>query len=132
MRSETRSDSRLFRELLRSLLKEGISVSFRAEGNSMYPAIADGDQLLIDPAGIAPNCGDVVISDGPDGLLVHRVIHSGDNLRTRGDCCFEDDGHLHQFVGAASIFDGQNALAVSRQKFSSVVRRWIARWRGHF
>jgi len=131
VQSEVRSDSRLFTELLRSLLAEGISVRFRAHGRSMYPAIADGDCLQVDPVARAANHGEVVMVENRDGLRAHRVTQTN-ALLTRGDSCLHDDAEAQHFVGAVSVFDGLSVRPAPRQRRRSIIRRWIARWRGHF
>ena len=123
MRSETRHDSRLFREALRSLMKDGIAVRFRAHGRSMYPAVQDGDEVQVE-AKVAER-GDVAMVETDEGLRVHRVIGSG---ATRGDCCLNADSP-REIVGKVSRV---NDRAVPQQKTGSRVRRWIARWRGRF
>ena len=132
MESEKRFDSRLFRELLQSLLKEDISVRFRANGRSMYPAIADGEMLQIDPSTALPQRGDVALVETARGFMVHRVIESEKNIRTRGDCCFEGDGDPNQVIGKVSIADGKDSRPAAPQRLGSKIRRWIARYRGHF
>jgi len=127
MRSETRRDSRLFGEVMRSLLKEGLSVRFYAEGRSMYPAIADGELVQVDLAG-AVDRGDVVIVESADGLRVHRV----NGLGTRGDCCFEADRNSGAAIGTVSLVKGDIVERVPRQRLGSMLRRWLARWRGRF
>lgn len=132
MQSETRSDSRLFSELLRSLLGEGISVRFRAQGRSMYPAIADGDVVQVNPPAGPAVRGEVVMVESSEGLRVHRVIRSGENMRTRGDCCFQSDDNVQSVIGAASLAKGEISRPTPRQSLGTTIRRWIARWRGHF
>lgn len=131
MQSETRSDSRLFSELLRSLLGEGISVRFRAQGRSMYPAIADGDVVQVDPTATPAVRGEVVMVESSEGLRVHRVIHSGENMRTRGDCCFQSDDNVQSAIGSVSLV-GEISCPTPQRTLGTTIRRWIARWRGHF
>jgi len=122
MRSETRRDSRLFAETVRTLLRNGFAARFRANGRSMYPAVRDGDEVQVEPT--VPESGDVVMVETEEGLRVHRVVGNG----TRGDCCFERDSAA-EIIGKVSLVNGQ---AAPRQKLGSKVRRWIARWRGRF
>ncbi|MGZ4788984.1 MAG: S24 family peptidase [Terriglobales bacterium] len=130
MRSETRCNSRLFGELVRSLLKDGITVRFRAQGRSMYPAIADGDTVQVNPTA-APEVGDVVMAETTHGLRVHRIVKSGDTISTRGDCCFEADDDPRP-LGRVVVVEGRTIRAVSRRSAGTVVRRWLAGWRGRF
>jgi len=130
MRSETRSDSRLFSNLMRSLLKDGISIRFRAHGRSMFPAIHEDDVLQIDPVDSIQR-GDVVMVETTDGLRVHRVVETESAIVTRGDCAFESEP-VDRLFGKASIVVGERTNSVKRQRLSSTVRRWIARFRGQF
>ena len=123
MRSETRRDSRLFGEAVRSLLKDGIAVRFRANGRSMYPAVRDGDEVQVEAQSAGP--GEVAMVETEEGLRVHRVMRSG---RTQGDCCLEADSPA-EVIGRVSVV---NDRQVAWQKVGSRVRRWIARWRGQF
>ncbi len=88
MRSEIRRDSKLFRELSRSLLTKGISIRFIASGRSMFPAIRDGETVLVEPEDVRK--GDVLLVDTEEGLRVHRLqaLRAG-NLVTQGDSCSE-------------------------------------------
>ena len=123
MRFETRRDSRLFGEAVRSLLRDGTAVRFRGNGRSMYPAVGDGDEVQVEPG--APIRGEVAMVETADGFRVHRVMRDG---ATRGDCCLESDAYS-ELVGRVSLV---NERPVARQKFGSKVRRWFARWRGRF
>ena len=69
------SDSNIFPELIAQLLQGGCSVRFRAPGNSMRPAILDGDVLVvapIKPAAIAR--GDIILYRADEHIIAHRVI----------------------------------------------------------
>jgi len=133
MRSETRSDSRLFRELMRALLQDGFSVRFRAHGRSMFPAIGDTETLQIEPAPRPPRGGEVVMVDSSEGIRVHRVLHSSiAGAQTRGDCCFEPDGAASEVVGDVFVVEGETKRPISRLRAGVRVRRWLAQWRGHF
>lgn len=123
MRSETRRDSRLFGEAVRSLLKDGIAVRFRAHGRSMFPAVRDGDEVQVEP-GVAAR-GEVAMVETSEGLRVHRLMG---RERTQGDCCLEADS-TGEIIGRISRVKGR---PVSRQRIGSRVRRWMARWRGRF
>jgi hypothetical protein len=52
-------------------------------------------------------------------------------LRTRGDCCIEDDGET-SVVGMVQVVCGDRSHPVPAQRIGSLVRRWLARWRGRF
>ncbi len=131
MRSETRLDSRLFGELLRSLLKDGVSVRFSARGRSMYPAISDGDTVQVESAEQIRR-GEVVMVASGETFRVHRVVESGEGVSTQGDCCFEPDGAVRDVMGSVSVVRSGAVGTCSKQTFGSRIRRRIARWRGHF
>ena len=130
MRSETRVDTQLFGELVRSFLKNGIIVRFQARGKSMYPAIRDGETVEVSPAASA-KVGDVVLAETSDGLRVHRVSRNGDAITTRGDCCFEHD-YDARAIGGVAVVESRVVHPVSRRAAGTIIRRWLARWRGRF
>jgi hypothetical protein len=132
MKSESRADSRLFGELLRSLTAQGIAVRFRARGRSMYPAISDNDVVQVEAAGDNAERGDVVLVEGDGALRVHRIVSAEGDLRTRGDCCFRDDGANLKVIGTVKIVSDDGLRSPARQSPRSILRRWVARWRGHF
>jgi signal peptidase I len=131
MRSETRTDSWLFSELLRSLVKDGIEVRFRAEGRSMYPALRDGDVVQIEAMSDPAEPGDVLMVESATGLRVHRVVQRGEQILTQGDCCFRDDGAVG-VLGKVQVASGDSSRPVPAQRLGSLVRRWLAPWRGRF
>jgi hypothetical protein len=128
VRSEERADTRLFRELSRTLLKEGISVRFRAMGRSMFPAIRDGETIQVDPARKSHD-GDVMLVDSSDGIRVHRVVATDSaTVVTRGDSCLEPDAATARssIMGHASkVFsaEGERAPHTLRTR----LRQWSRR-----
>jgi hypothetical protein len=57
----------------------------------MFPAIADGEVIEVDPLTELSE-GDVVLLENGDGLRAHRIVAAnGDQLITRGDSCCEPD-----------------------------------------
>lgn len=63
--------------LMGAVLKKGRPFRFEARGESMFPAVRDGDILTVAPlAGRLPRPGDIVAFVHPEtgGLLVHRVV----------------------------------------------------------
>ena len=132
MRSEARSDSRLFSQLVRSLLKDGISVRFRARGRSMFPAIQHGDTIQVDPLTASPKIGDVVLVDTESGWNAHRItsVASG-NVIVRGDCCFQSEA-ARDIAGRVSLGVQSEPTAVPHVTLGTIVRRWFARRRGRF
>lgn len=62
-------------------------------GRSMLPALADGDEVLLEPAAKLA-VGDVVVARVPSrrGTVLHRVIRlDGAWVVTRGDACLRRD-----------------------------------------
>ncbi|KUK07761.1 MAG: Signal peptidase I [Archaeoglobus fulgidus] len=67
----------------------------RAGGTSMYPAIHDGDLVLV-WKGAEFKVGDVVVFKGLDNLVAHRVIGiyaDGRVVETKGDNVDRSDGY---------------------------------------
>jgi hypothetical protein len=65
--------------LMGAVLEKGKPFRFEARGESMHPAIRDGDILTVaPPAGREPRTGDIVafVHSGTGGVLVHRVIRT--------------------------------------------------------
>ena len=77
-----------------SSLTAGVRV-YTVSGNSMYPAMRDGDCVVVAPVSFRhPELGDVVVYDRGD-LVAHRVIARGDGyLVTKGDNLSEADGKV--------------------------------------
>jgi hypothetical protein len=126
MRTEERTDSRMFGELLRSLLRNGMAVRFQARGRSMYPAIADGDVVQVEAGAVQR--GDVALVETADGLRAHRLVGASNLIVTHGDCCCGVDPYVAELLGHVSMGDRR----IPSQRIGSVVRRWLARWRGRF
>jgi hypothetical protein len=64
-----------FEKLCADLLNEGKSVRFEAPGKSMYPAILDGETLIVEP--VVPSAvqvGDIILYKSEERLIAHRVI----------------------------------------------------------
>jgi hypothetical protein len=67
--------SHCFEKLCADLLNEGKSVRFEAPGKSMYPAILDGETLIVEP--VVPSAvqvGDIILYKSEEKLIAHRVI----------------------------------------------------------
>lgn len=62
--------------LVVDLLRRGCAVRFRAPGRSMEPTIADGAEIVVEPAPPdAPiRIGDIVLARVGERLIAHRVI----------------------------------------------------------
>jgi uncharacterized repeat protein (TIGR01451 family) len=84
-----RRDSALFAALCRDLLAKGLALRFRARGQSMQPAVRDGEPIEVHPAppeALRP--GDILLTQGDDGFKAHRLVALGRDpsvFLTRGD-----------------------------------------------
>lgn len=71
-------------------LKEGTTVKLTVRGNSMFPALADGiDVVSLTPVHLhrAPECGDVILFKHKQTFILHRIVEikeSGEVI-TKGD-----------------------------------------------
>lgn len=80
-----------FESTLRAVLDAGHAARFRAAGDSMYPAIQNGDLLEIVRCDASElRCGDVVLAATGRGLTAHRIVRIGERdgtprITTRGD-----------------------------------------------
>ena len=111
-----RKDSQLFAQLCLALLREGHSVQFRVQGESMRPNILDGDAVVVVPATAADvQRGDVVLTPGEVGLRVHRVAQVNavnGRVITRGDSGQENDPPTQQIFGKVTAVDRHGKQSV--------------------
>jgi hypothetical protein len=89
-RMEVTVASPFFAELAGALLRDAVSVQFRARGRSMEPSIRDGDLVTVAPLDGRPRRGDVLLAAAGNGrVLLHRCVgtrRGSDALvRLRGD-----------------------------------------------
>ena len=86
-----RRASEVFVGVMDEALRNGTLVRFRAEGDSMYPTIRDGEAITIAPVSTAEVVrGDVLLCRHDKRVLAHRVVavtaRAGDHLfHLRGD-----------------------------------------------
>jgi phage repressor protein C with HTH and peptisase S24 domain len=127
LEAEDRKSTKLFRELSRSMLREGFAVRFRARGRSMFPAIHDDDLVTVAPVVAKAKKAEVVLTDSVDGVKVHRVERSsGETIRTRGDSCIEDDGALSRDAVLGRVVQVEDADGGRRPpRFRHNVRRLL-------
>jgi signal peptidase I len=85
-------------ELIEAVHEKGASFRFQAKGNSMTPAIRDGDIITLAPLGdLLPRRGDVLAFRHPERpqMMVHRVVHTKERKYfIKGDNCPEADGWI--------------------------------------
>src|ERR1700752_3336910 len=93
--SKVFADSKLFEEVVRPLLEQGLNVRFQALGASMSPAIRDGEIVEVTPVIVSKlRKDDIVLAKSNCGFRLHRIVladHARDVFITRGDCGREND-----------------------------------------
>ena len=122
--------SAAFLECLRES-KEGFVVEVR--GNSMFPALRDGEKARIVADGRRLLPGDLVAFFGGDGSLwIHRLLiassgrEGGLQFRTRGDANFEVDSPVsaERLAGrVVSRFVGEREIPISGFRNSAALIR---------
>jgi phage repressor protein C with HTH and peptisase S24 domain len=81
----------MFEELVDSLLNEGRRIRFTARGESMWPAVADGEVVIVEPPGTL-RTGEIFLYRSDRGLRAHRLLRiESDQLIFRGDRAVDDD-----------------------------------------
>ena len=87
----------MFETTLLAVLDSGHQARFVAHGDSMHPAIHDGEAVTVERCSIDElQIGDVVLAHARRGLTAHRIIRirrQSETLEitTRGDNCFRSD-----------------------------------------
>ena len=113
------ADSKLFEEVVRGLLEQGLFVRFQARGASMSPGIRDGEIVTVTPVIVGKlRKDDVVLAKSNYGFRLHRIVladHARDVFITRGDCGQENDPAL----------TGAQILGVARAKEVRVGRKVV-------
>jgi signal peptidase I len=95
-------NDRVFLEISLGLLNQGCCVRFRPGGQSMHPAIKDGEAVLVEPVKPAEvHKGDVILYRFERGVIAHRVKRikrsdSGTFFITQGDSSFTEDAPVPQ------------------------------------
>jgi len=80
--------------LLRDRLGAGHAIDVRATGYSMWPRLADGVVVRVEPCPArALAAGDVVLFPRDDTLVLHRVLRvARSRVLLKGDACAGTDG----------------------------------------
>lgn len=132
-------DRRAFSSIATSLLSSGISIRFRAGGQSMGSAVRNGEHVTVVPAGAREvRIGDIVFCETWRGPLAHRVQRieraavGAIRFILRGDASFEDDspiagGQVHGRVvsverGGRTLDLGIAGGALGRRLFVAALR----------
>jgi ATP-binding cassette subfamily B protein len=115
-------------DLAESLLDENHTVSFRMQGNSMYPTLQDGDLGRVEKC--SPDelkIGDIVVFKAHDKLVAHRLVdifHQNDvrMYRTKGDKNYQKDAPFtgEDLFGRITSFERKNRF----KKLDSPVRKF--------
>src|SRR5260370_1589386 len=120
------SDSKLFEEVVRELLEQGLRARFEARGASMAPAMRDGEVVEV-PTVIVSKLrkDDIVLAKSKDGFRLHRIVHADharDVFLTRGDCGHENDPRLRgaQILGLARAKGVRVGRRILQARFKSV------------
>src|ERR1017187_2978524 len=120
------ADSKLFAEVPRELLQEGLCVRFQACGASMSPAIRDGEVVQVTPVIVSKlRKDDIVLTRSKNGFRLHRIVladHARDEFITRGDCGQENDPMLKgaQILGLAQAKEVHVGRKVVRANFRGI------------
>ena len=121
------------------LLANGYSVRFRAPGNSMHPAINDGELIIVKP--VMPSDlkrGDIVLYRLNSGVIAHRVVRilrkkdGAPSFLLQGDAAGACDYPVeaHQILGKVTSVqrDGRSVNLYSiRAKMLRIGHAWASR-----
>src|ERR1700722_1963206 len=112
-----RKNSTQFAAICHDLLDRGLLLRFTAKGQSIQPNIFSGDRVLVapaDPKEVA--AGQVVLTEGQDGLRIHRLIGrvaDGGAAITRGDAGQEADADTQQKILGMAVAVERNRREIS-------------------
>ncbi|HKT87000.1 MAG TPA: hypothetical protein VJQ59_01095, partial [Candidatus Sulfotelmatobacter sp.] len=124
--TDSGADSKLFEEVIRELLGNGLSARFQARGASMSPAIRDGETVEITPVIMSKlRKDDIVLAKTNYGFRLHRIVradHARDIYITRGDCGQQNDPVLTgaQILGLARAKDVRIGRNIVQARFRTV------------
>jgi len=98
-------------ELIADALRDGHSVTIRAQGTSMLPAIWPGDRITIEPInGAVPAIGEIALTLWEGGLRAHRVsARLARGVITQGDALETADPLIENMaaLGTITLRNGQ-------------------------
>src|SRR6516225_9470414 len=130
--SKVFGDSRVFEDVVRPLLEEGLSIRFQARGASMSPAIRDGEVVEVTPVIVTKlRKDDIVLVKSNAGFRLHRIVladPANDLFITRGDCGQQDDPELKgsQIFGLAHSKEVRLGRNIVQARFRGV-GGWLLR-----
>jgi len=101
-----RRDSRLFTQIAGELLRDGVPVRFRAEGQSMTPTLDGGELLTVEPVRAGEvQAGNIVLTNEANCLQAHRVVSTcngsnggSDVLAIQGDAGWHSENVSRESV----------------------------------
>jgi signal peptidase I len=111
-----------FETTLRHLLASGHAARFRAEGDSMYPAIRGGDFIQVVPCAVTElRRGQVILARTARGLTAHRIVRITERgIITRGDNCLRSDPPVEAASVIGKVVEVEQITRVSRTLDASV------------
>ena len=130
--SKVFADSKLFEEVVRPLLEQGLSIRFQARGASMSPSIRDGEVVEVTPVIVNKlRKDDIVLAKSNAGFRLHRIVvadPANDVFITRGDCGQQDDPVLQgsQILGLAHSKEVRLGQNIVQARFRGV-GGWLLR-----
>jgi uncharacterized repeat protein (TIGR01451 family) len=130
--SKVCADSKLFEEVVRPLLEQGLNVRFQALGASMSPAIRDGEVVEVTPVMVTKlRKDDIVLAKSHAGFRLHRIVAADpgkDVFITRGDCGQQNDPALkaEQILGLARAKEVRVGRNIVQARFRGV-GGWLLR-----
>lgn len=126
-----------FDAAVRELLRGGYTARFRATGDSMDPAIRNGEYVHVEPCAAAEvRRGQILLIDASRGLTAHRLVRmrraEGETwLITRGDNSLRNDppARAAQLLGKVIAVerDGQVTLLDQRLAMRRYARTFFRR-----
>jgi signal peptidase I len=124
----TKHKTEAFLETSEHLLRSGLSVRFRAGGQSMHPTIRDGEMITVEP--VVPESihrGDIVLYRSRKGVIAHRIVRIETEDATliftpRGDAMLACDARIK----GAEILG--RVVAVERERRRIHLAGSKARW----
>lgn len=124
-------DSQLATAVVIARLRAGHSTSLRVSGRSMYPFLAPGQEVLLEPcAAEALRPGELAVFARGGRVILHRVlsvhpgtgqiIEKGDNVRQASVV------EKHEILGRATAFLGRRPVDLTHSRYV-LAGRWLAR-----
>lgn len=125
----------LFSRVCVRMLEDGHAVCFPAPGNSMHPAIRDGEWVTVEPTD--PTCvrrGDVLLYRSRRGLTAHRVVRvvADEGTPARFVCRADNGGAIEEHVDSRNILGRVARVERGRSQFDPAsirVRLASGAWR---